>query len=217
MRARMAGLVLTAASLASAPLAAAPRGFEAAVFSELNRLRADPAGMIPDLEDYRDRFDGTLVYGDAGEADFMTREGVAAVDEAMDALDRAPAVPRLATADLLARAAADHVAAQARSGQVGHMSNGRGPPERATARGGGRFVGEVITYGHISPASVVRQLVVDDGVPNRGHRIEILSARYRYAGVACGAHPKWRTMCVIMLSETPDGSPPPPPPRRQAR
>lgn len=216
MRVLIAGAVFAAGFLVSAPLAAAPRGFEAAVLGELNRLRSDPAGLIGDLEDYRDRFDGKLVYGDEGEGDVMTREGAGAVDEAMDALDRAPPVPPLAYADLLARAAADHVAGQARSGQVGHISNGRGPAERVVARGGGRFVGEVITYGHTSPASVVRQFVVDDGVPQRGHRIEILSARYRYAGVACGSHPQWRTMCVVVLAATPDGSPPPPP-KRAAR
>ena len=76
-----------------------------------------------------------------------------------------------------------------------------------------RYVNEVITYGHHSPEGVIDQLLIDDGVPGRGHRFSLLRAERRYAGVACGRHPVHRTMCVIVMAETPDGSPPPPPGR----
>lgn len=190
--------------------------FEAAVLDELNAMHADPGDYSESLLDYRDRFDGLIVYGEDGESDFQTREGVRPVDEAVAALRRADPLPRLREGRLLALAAADHVAAQSRSGEVGHYSRGRDPAARLVARGGGRYVSEVITYGHSDPASVIRQLLVDDGVPGRGHRFELFSARYRYAGVACGPHPRWRSMCVIELSETPDGSAPPPPRRERA-
>ena len=190
--------------------------FEAAVLDELNAMHADPGDYSESLRDYRDRFDGLIVYGEDGESDFQTREGVRPVDEAIGALRRAGPLPQLREGRLLAQAAADHVAAQSRSGEVGHYSRGRDPAARLVARGGGRYVSEVITYGHSDPESVIRQLLVDDGVPGRGHRFELLSARYRYAGVACGPHPRWRSMCVIELSETPDGSAPPPPRRDRA-
>jgi len=204
-----------AAALLCLPIAAAasPRGFETEVLGDLNAMRADPDRYTDELLDYRDRIDGLIAYGADGEGDFQTREGVRPVDEAIAQLRRTAPLGELRFSDVLARAAADHVAAQSRSGGVGHISNGRNPGARVVARGGGRYVGEVITYGHSDPASVVRQLIVDDGVPGRGHRWQLLSARYRYAGVACGPHRVWRTMCVIDLSETPDGSPPPPPKR----
>ena len=190
--------------------------FEAAVLDELNAIRTDPGEYGERLLDYRDRFDGLIVYGENGEPDVQTREGVGPVDEAITALRRVGPLPELREGRLLALAAGDHVAAQSRSGEVGHYSRGRNPPARLVARGGGRYVSEVITYGHSDPESVIRQLLVDDGVPGRGHRFELLSARYRYAGVACGPHPQWRAMCVIELSETPDGSAPPPPRRDNA-
>ncbi len=193
---------------------AAQSRFEEGVFAELNRFRSDPAGYADYLRDYRPRFEGKLLIGeDDSEIDIMTREGVAAVDEAIRDLRREKPLPTLAWSDPLARAAADHVAVQSRSGAVGHYTRGSGPGERMKARGGGPYVSEVITYGHHTPEGVVDQLLIDDGVPDRGHRHSLLRPAHRYAGIACGRHPVHRTMCVTLMSGTRDGSPPPPPKR----
>lgn len=210
-------LLLAAGFLLSfgvATAVAAQGSFEEGVFAELNRFRSDPAAYTEYLSDYRPRFEGKLlVADDDSEIDIMTREGVAAVDEAIRDLRRERPLPTLEWSDALARAAADHVAIQSRSGAVGHYTKGRGPGERMKARGGGPYVNEVITYGHHTPEGVVDQLLIDDGVPDRGHRFSLLRSTHRYAGVACGRHPVHRTMCVILMSQTRDGSPPPPPKR----
>ena len=181
--------------------------FETGVLAELHRFRGDPAGYTSVLRTYRPRFEGKRLRGsDKGEIDILTNEGVVAVDEAIRDL-RTVKTPRakLTLSPLLARVAADHVADQTRSGGLGHYTRGRGPGERMLARGGGRDVNEVITYGHHGPASVIHQLLIDDGVANRGHRIGLLRERHRYAGVACGTHKVHRTMCVILMSPTSDG------------
>jgi hypothetical protein len=54
----------------------------------------------------------------------------------------------------------------------------------------------------------MRQLIVDDGVADRGHRSIVFSGELRYAGAACGPHPVYRTMCVIDLGVMPDGRDP---------
>lgn len=208
----IAGGVLLA--LGATAAIAAPSRFEEGVFDELNRFRSDPAAYADLLREYRPRFEGKrLISDDDSEIDIMTREGVAAVDEAIRDLRREKPLNELEWSEPLARAAADHVAVQSRSGAVGHYTRGSGPGERMKARGGGPYVNEVITYGHHTPAGVVDQLLIDDGVPDRGHRFSLLRTTHRYAGVACGNHPVHRTMCVIMMSETRDGSPPPPPKR----
>ncbi|USI78580.1 CAP domain-containing protein [Sphingopyxis sp. USTB-05] len=195
--------------------ATAQSRFEEGVFTELNRFRSDPAAYTDYLRDYRPRFEGKLLVAeDDSEIDIMTREGVVAVDEAISDLGREKPLPTLEWSDALSRAAADHVAIQSRSGEVGHYTKGRGPGERMKARGGGPYVNEVITYGHHTPEGVVDQLLIDDGVPDRGHRHSLLRSTHRYAGVACGSHPVHRTMCVILMSQTRDGSPPPPPQRK---
>ncbi len=189
------------------------QSFEAQVLEELNAMRADPARYAAELGAYRDRFEGRIVRGRGDEADTMTREGPAAVDEAIAALRRSAPLPLITGDRVLSMSAADHVAAQRRSGEVGHYSNGEAPGDRAMKRGGGRYVGEVITYGHSSPESVIWQLLIDDGVPQRGHRKTLLSDEYRFAGVACGRHPQWRTICVIDLASNAHGMPPMPPNR----
>lgn len=211
---------VAAVAAAGAAAGAAPGRFEYAVLDELNQLRADPADYAALVAAMRSRFDGRILRGRSrDEIDILTHEGRPAVDEAVRALRGAEPVPELAHGEVLARAAADLAAEQGRSGGVGHRSNGRGPAERVAARGGGPFVGEVITYGHSDPASVITQLVIGDGVPGRGHRASVLAREYRYAGAGCGPHPVHRRMCVIVLSQTRDGSRPapvrrPPPPQR---
>lgn len=206
-----AALVLGLGAVATS---AAPSRFEAGVLAELNRFRSDPAAYASDLRGYLPRFEGRRLRGEAdGEIDILTNEGVAAVDEAIRDLRSEKPLPRFQQSDLLAAAAADHVAVQSRSGAVGHYTRGNGPGERMKARGGGPYVNEVITYGHHSAAGVVHQLLIDDGVPGRGHRHSLLRPTHRYAGIACGPHRVHRTMCVTLMSHSPDGSPPPPPKR----
>ncbi len=59
---------------------------------------------------------------------------------------------------------------------------------------------EAISYGYQSPQDVVRQLIVDDGVPGRGHRQVLFDASLRFAGVGCGPHRLYGAMCVIDFS-----------------
>lgn len=191
---------------------AAATPFEEQVLHELNLLRGNPSVYAGGVAATIKRFDGKILRGRSpDEMDIMTQEGVAAVQEAVRALRAASPVLPVEYSDFLARIAGDLVREQSKSGGLGHQSGGRGPAERSAARGGGRFISEIITYGHSDPASVMEQFVVGDGVLGRGHRKTVLAAEYRYAGVTCGPHPVHRTMCVIMLSQTADAKAPLPP------
>jgi hypothetical protein len=185
----------------------ASSGVEAGVLNEVNFLRTKPDSYASELEEYERRFDGRIAFGEGDEPDFATHEGARPVIEAAYELRRSRPMGEMRHSNVLAQAAADHVRFQSASGQAGHISNGKRPGDRVKARGGNIYVGEVIVYGFYDSRNAVRQLVVDDGVPDRGHRKLLLTANLRYAGVACGSHRNWRNMCVIVLSETRDGSP----------
>lgn len=179
---------------------------ELQVLMELNNARADPSGFKQGLQEYRTFFHANLLRYPGFPADIQTEEGVKVVDETISYLGKQEPLGRLQPSLLLQAAAADHLADQARTGATGHSgSDGSSPRVRVQRRGGGIYVAEVISYGSIDAADAMRQLIVDDGVADRGHRSIIYSAELRYAGVACGPHPVFRTMCVIDLAITPDG------------
>ena len=97
---------------------------------------------------------------------------------------------------------------QGRLGYEGHVSrDGASPGERVRRRGGDIYVGESISYGFDDADDVVRQLIVDDGVPDRGHRRLLFTGDFRYAGVGCAEHRRLRHLCVVDLSGTADGAP----------
>jgi len=190
--------------LAAAP-ASAETMFEQQVRAALNAARADPAGLACDLRDYRTYFDGRLVHLPGQAAAMVTHEGVKAVDEAIAFLDRQPPLAPVEASAVLAASARDLGEDQARGG-VGHQaSDGAWPNDRLRRHGGGGTISEVVSYGAVDARDVVRQLIVDDGERERGHRHILYAPDLRFAGVACGPHPQYRTMCVIDLSVTPDG------------
>jgi uncharacterized protein YkwD len=188
------------------PVAAQPATLADAIVAELNFARTRPQAYADTLRCHRASYRGLLVDDPEEPSSHTSREGVAAVDEAIAFLDRQPPLPPFASAPLLALAAADHAKAQRRRGDIGHISaNGDNPSQRVVRRGGGPYVAETIAYGFAVPVAVVRQLIIDDGVADRGHRAVIFDARLRHAGVGCGGHPVYTAMCVIDFSPSPDG------------
>ena len=98
--------------------------------------------------------------------------------------------------------ARDHVKDQARSGATGHKgSDGSAVGARVNRYGKWKHtVAENIAYGGSSGREIVIRLIVDDGVPDRGHRKNIFNPRFRMVGVACGTHKKYGTMCVTTFA-----------------
>lgn len=206
---RAAPAVLAVLLMAAPAQAETP--FERAVLAVLNQARANPTAYAASLKRYRGYFHANLVSLPGQAADFETAEGVVAVDETIAFLANQSALAPIERVALLEESAADHVREQAASGATGHDgADGSSPSMRVRRRGGGGYVAEVIAYGPVDAADVVRQLIVDDGVADRGHRSILYSPKLRYAGVSCGAHPEFRTMCVIDLAALPDGRMPAP-------
>lgn len=201
-------LFLLAALLAGVPDPASPP-FADRVLAALNEARTRPAATAVALRRFRAVFRERVVHEDDPDRGWASAEGTVPVDEAIAVMERQAPLRPLAHSPLLARAAQAHAAEQARTGATGHLSaDGRRPGDRARAAGGDVYVTEVIAYGFETPERAIRQLLVDDGVLRRGHRVLMLNPRLRYAGVACAGHPRLRTVCVIDLAETADGSPP---------
>lgn len=202
----MAPLLIALLAAAPTSQASSQEGLAAAVIAEINRARTEPRRYAEALRGYRRFFKGRIVYYPGRPEGLRTREGVKAVDEAIAFLERQAPLPPLRPSPLLARIARDHVDEQGPRGATGHGSrDGSNPRDRSRRRGGGTYVAETITYGPPSAAEVVRQLIVDDDVPGRGHRRTVFAEEMRHAGAACGPHKRYRIMCVVEFGRTPDG------------
>lgn len=177
------------------------------MLTTLNIARSQPAVYVESLMNYRGFFKANIVVV-PGSVDVETQEGAAPLDEAVDFLQKHPARKPLQMSEILRQAAADHVAEQGRTGDTGHYgADGSSPGDRAAKHGGGTQVAEVIAYGITDAEDAVRQLIIDDGVADRGHRIALFADHLRYAGIACGPHPEFGTMCVIDLADTANAVP----------
>ncbi len=181
---------------------------ESDVLAQLNTARSQPNTYVETLMNYRGYFKANLVVMPGHSIDVQTAEGTVPVDEAIDFLQTHAALKTLQPSEILTQAAAAHVAEQSRTGGTGHYSaNGASPGDRTAQAGGGKSVAEVIAYGATDGEDVIRQLIIDDGVADRGHRIVMFADHLRYAGVACGPHPEFGTMCVVDMADTPDAMP----------
>jgi len=192
-------VLATMALLFALPLrASAGDDLARAVLAELNAARANPKAYAEHLRVYRSQFSGKYHIPPGTRIRYVTKEGTPAVDEAVRFLEAQRPLPPLSWSEGLSRVAAELNREQARTGALGHAS-GR-MEMRARAERVGRWqstIGENISYGPSEARRVAMQLIVDDGVPDRGHRKNIFAPDFRVAGVACGPHPAFETSCVI--------------------
>lgn len=185
----VAGGLLLAASAAPAGAAV----FEDGVLAELNFARTRP-------KDYaRQVLREPAAYGSPSRFADVRQLDPRAVEEALDFLMRQPPLPPLRADDRIAAAAREHTRSQGRRGELGHNGpSGQTPGQRLQRQGvWAGVVAENIAYGYSTPREVVMQLIVDSGVPGRGHRRNIFAPGFDAAGVACGPHRTYDTMCVI--------------------
>jgi uncharacterized protein YkwD len=175
-----------------------PSPMEQEVVQELNLARQNPKGYALFLEQLKPYYVGKFIKR-PDEPSILTEEGISAVDEAIQFLKSTKPIAPLKYSKGMSRAAMDHVKDQGKSGKLGHRGSDRSRPgDRVNRYGTWRWtVGENISYGRDKARDIVMGLIIDDGIPSRGHRSNMFDSRYQFVGVAYGKHKTFETMCVI--------------------
>jgi uncharacterized protein YkwD len=194
-------LVISLVSCTVFPAFAAKKNEESAsgnaVIRELNLARQNPGLYATFVQELRSRMNGNLLVL-PGHTRIRTKEGTAALDEAIRFLQSARPLPPLTASRGMSRAAADHCADQA-AGGFGHEGRDRSHAGQRIARYG-NFAGswgENISYGKSTARDVVLALIIDDGLPARKHRANIFNPNFNFAGAAVGPHARFGTMCSM--------------------
>jgi uncharacterized protein YkwD len=170
------------------------------VLNEINEVRAHPEKYVTYLEGLKPFFKDKEYRN--GQMAVLTQEGWSAVDDAIKFLRAAKPQPPFNLSSGLCLAATSHVKSQSATGATGHKGTGdtmiedRVKPFGSWADG----IGESLSYGNESPRDRILTWLIDDGFATRGHRMRLLSPEYKVAGLSCGPHPEFGTMCVLTLA-----------------
>ena len=176
---------------------------EADVLRALTAARTAPATLKARLKERLACYKGKTYTTKDGRSR-QTKEGAQACKDAIAYLSKLPeplgAVE--AAGEGLRLAAVDHVLDVGVEGVASHRgTDDSGPSDRNKRYGTwSGAVGECLWYGNASAAtgeSIVDDLVVDDGVKNRGHRLCIYDARWHIVAVAVGAHSTYANMVAL--------------------
>jgi uncharacterized protein YkwD len=183
---------------APAPVPEKATAFERAVVQEMSDVRVRPRAYAKYLRELRPYFEGTL-WNRPNRVPLRTEEGAAALDEAISFLESAHPLGPLRFNEALARAARLHAQDIGPRGSLEHVgADGARLSQRLNRLGTWQgLVAENISTGESDPRQVVIQLLVDDGVPGRGHRHNLFNPDLHQAGAGAAPHRDYRTVVVI--------------------
>jgi len=167
----------------------------------MNKVRTDPKKYAELYLKPRLQYFSGKNYSVPGQIRIVTEEGATAVNVCITALSKAASVGVLKPEKGLSLAAKDHAADQSKTGQIGHNGSDKSTPETRMRRygvfAGSWTYGENIAYGDTTGREIVCSLLIDDGVPSRGHRTNIMNKAFTQTGVGYGTHTQYRTSCTI--------------------
>ena len=169
------------------------------IIYELNKVRSNPKRFASEyMVELQTAFSGNL-YIYPGQDPLQSQEGIAPLLECIKVLQNTEPTPLLKPQTGLSRASAELLSDQQKYGGIGHIARNGSTPQKRIEKYGEWDIcsAEDITYGSFEARQIVIALLIDDGVPERSHRKNILNPCLRFAGVAYGKHPAYQSMCVI--------------------
>ncbi|CDW74373.1 UNKNOWN [Stylonychia lemnae] len=169
--------------------------FDGAILNYTNQARTDPKSFIPYLQQILATQD-TPPPNLRGRFPYNLVEGTAIINETIDFLNNTQPLNILVWDQRLNQSCEVLVNDTGKLGLLQHeTSNGTTMSERIRQYVmDANTIGENLAFGYTTPFSVVLALIIDDGIPNRGHRANIFKPQFRFMGGYTGPHSRFRTM-----------------------
>lgn len=139
-----------------------------------------------------------------GEPTLVTEEGVAAWNNAIDALQQARPRSAFIWDDGLAIAAQDHCNDTGPKGIMSHTGTDGSKVWHRIARYGksAGLQGENLSFGSTTAIDYMMSLFIDDGVRDRGHRSNVWNTQFHKTGIAsCDHKSEYKHMVVIVYAD----------------
>ena len=159
-----------------------PSNISQQIIDELNLARQNPKGYIPILQ------------GASSIRSYSPSEVAETIRFLQSAI---PCTNTLVSIPTLERVAQDWVNTQGPTGNLGHGDFSR----RISGIGTYKSIAENIQYGFSTARDIVIALIVDQGIPGKGHRINIFNCNFNQIGVAQGYHSKFQVMTSMIFAQ----------------
>jgi len=177
-----------------------PTKEEMEFFNSLNKARTKPKHYVKVIKEMLTHFndkDNTFLFPNE-KVKLMTHEGRKPFVEAIKFLKNQKPLPPFELSTGMSLAARDLVADHGPRNMGGHVGSDQSTMGvRMNFYGTWSGVcGENCGYGQKLGEQMVAQLIVDDGVPSRGHRANIFKPQFLKVGVATGPHYSYGHMVV---------------------
>ncbi len=159
--------------------------FQKQILAELNFVRTEPKKYAKEILTPKLKYFNGKKYTEPGKNTVLTYEGTKSLRECIRHLNAITPRKKLAFEKGLNLSAQWLADDQAKTGKTGHRgSDGSKIAQRITRYGTWKtYCAENCAYGYTNPRTIVSQLLIDDGIPSRGHRKNILNPKLKKVGI----------------------------------
>jgi uncharacterized protein YkwD len=167
--------------------------------AEINRIRANPTVVVPELTEYVKHFKGKYYKIPETNINVVTNEGAEAVIDAIEWLKTLSPTAPLQEAKGLYHAARDHAVDLGGSGKTSHVGSNNSRMNERIERYGDwdHSLAENIAFDDANARDIVIGMLIDDGNKSRGQRRNMLNPEFKFFGVAVAKHAKHKWVTII--------------------
>ena len=180
-----------------------PSKFENEILEEINFARTKPAEYAKMLEGMKQYYDGNT-FKLPERISSRTIEGIKSLNEAIEVLKVLKPLEPVAINCSAVRASRDQLGDLQKSGAFTHFgSDGSSPQERLKKYLSGTFYSsENLSRNTKTVRDIIRIMILDDGLPSRQHRKNLLDSRFKFVGISNGDDINKLNVSVIVFSDS---------------